>query len=179
MMGGPMMNDENMREYMAESGYGYGYGGMMRGYGGMMGGGYGPMMGGMMGGGFGPMMGGMMGELYGLNLSKEQREKIRSLRHSMRKENFSLMSRMMDSWDKMAELYDTAKPDPDKIGKAFDEISKIRREMLVQHLKMRNRIYDLLTEEQRKELESSSFGFGPMRGFGHMRGYGHMGGMMQ
>ena len=146
-----------------------GYGPMMGGgYGPMMGGGYGPMMGGMMGGGFGPMMGGMMGGFYGLDLSKDQRAKIRSLHHAVRKQNMELMSKLMDSRDKLAELYDTAKPDPDKIGKVYDEIFKIRREMIQQHLKVRNKIYDLLTEDQRKEIDSE-------RPFG----YGHMGGMMQ
>ena len=176
MMGQHMMNNENMRQYMQESGYGYGrgrgyggwMGGMMGGYGPMMGGGYGPMMGDMMGGGFGPMMGGMMGGFYGLDLSKDQRAKIRSLHHAVRKQNMELMSKLMDSRDKLAELYDTAKPDPDKIGKVYDEIFKIRREMIQQHLKVRNKIYDLLTEDQRKEIDSE-------RPFG----YGHMGGMMQ
>ena len=157
---------------MQESGYGYGrgrgyggwMGGMMGGYGPMMGGGYGPMMGDMMGGGFGPMV----GDFYGMDLSKDQRAKIRSLHHAVRKQNMELMTEMMDSRDKLAELYDTAKPDPDKIGKVYDEIFKIRREMIQQHLKVRNKIYDLLTEDQRKEIDSE-------RPFG----YGHMGGMMQ
>lgn len=176
-MGQQMMNQQNMREYMEEYGYGRnrGYPGWMNGRmgggygpmmgGGMMGGGYGPMMGGMMGGGFGPMMGGMMGGFYDLDLSKEQRQKARAILHSMRQKNIALMTKMMDSRDKLADLYDTAKPDPVKIGKVYDEIFKLKREMIQHHLEVHNKIYDLLTKDQRKEMdENRPYGFGHMGG---------------
>lgn len=163
MMGQHMENSGAMRQMMDEGGYGYGYGyGRGYGYPGWMGR-MGPMMGPMgemnpmMMGSMGGMMGGMgpiMGGLWGLDLSKDQREKIRNIQHSMRQENFELMSKMMDSADKLAELYDADKPDPDKIGKAYDEIYKIKREMIQQHIRMRNKIYDLLTEDQRKSFKS-------------------------
>lgn len=148
-----MMDDETREKLMEQRGYGYGYGpgyGYGYGMGNMMGGGYGAMM----GGGFGPMMGGMMGGLYGLDLSKDQREKIRNIQFRMRRDNLKLMASMMDSSDKLAELYDKDKLDAGKIGKVYDEIFKIRREMIQQHIRARNEIYEALNKEQRKQFRS-------------------------
>jgi Spy/CpxP family protein refolding chaperone len=162
MMGQGMMDDESREKLMEQRGYGYGYGPMMGGYGSMMGGGYGSMM----GGGYGPMMGGMMMGLYGLDLSKVQREKIRDIQFRMRKHNLELMAKMMDSSDKLAELYDSDKLDAGKIGKVYDEVFKIKREMIQQYIRARNEIYEELNKEQRKQFRSYG-------------SYGHMGmGMM-
>ena len=154
-MGGSMMDEEDREKMMEERGYPYGpgYGWM----GNMMGGGYGSMM----GGGYGPMM----GAFYGLDLSKEQRDKIRDIQRSMRKKNLGLMEKMMDRTDKLQELYDSEKLDPEKIGKAYDEYFKVKREMILQHVEARNKMYEVLNKEQREKFKSSDI-------------HGHMGGMM-
>ena len=146
-----MMEDESMEQMMNERGYGYGgygYGG--RGYMGHMG----PMMGPM-----GPMMmgpmGHMMGNLSGLDLTDKQRDQIRDIQRSMRKQHWDLMEKMMDTSDKLYKLYDVDKPDPDKIGKVYDEIYKIKRQMIQEHIEIRNKIYDLLTKEQREKFKAT------------------------
>lgn len=181
MMGGPM--DEEMRERMQEQGYGsgpgygggpgYGWGaGYGRGYDYGRGYGYGPM-GPMMGGPMmgGPMMGGhMMGSgpmayLYQLDLSKDQRTKVRALHRDVRKAHLALMEEMMDKSDKLLDLYAEDTPDVEKIGKVYDEIFVIRRKMIQQHIQLRNDTYKLLTKEQREKARE----FEPMRGrFGMM-----------
>lgn len=140
------MDDDAMEHMMEQRGYGrYGYGGG-RGYMGQMG----PMMG-PMGHMMGPM-GHMMGNLAGLDLSDKQRDQIRDIQRSMRKEHFDLMEKMMDTSDKLYSLYDADKPDPEKVGKVYDEIYKIKRQMIQEHIIIRNKIYDLLTKEQREKF---------------------------
>jgi len=155
------MDDETMERMMEQRGYGGGYGGGYgygggRGYMGMMGpmGGMMGPMGGMMGpmGPMGPMM---MGNLAGLDLTDKQREQIWEIQSKMRTQHFDLMEKMMNTSDQLYKLYDTEKPDAVKIGKVYDEIFKIKREMIQEHIEIRNKIYDLLTKEQREKFRSN------------------------
>lgn len=171
-MGGHMMDEETREKMMEETmdidapekmmkqrdyPYGPGYGGHMMGGGpGWMGG----MMN-MMGGGYGPMMGG----LYQLDLSKEQRVKIRDIQRSMRKNNIGLIEKMMDRSARLEDLYDSEKLDTVKIGKAYDEFYKVKREMILRHVEARNKMYEVLNKEQREKFKSYG-------------SFGHMGGMM-
>lgn len=172
-MGGHMMDEEDREKMMEERGYpygsGYGWMGNMRGgYAGYMMGG-GPGMMGMMGGGYGPMMGSgygpMIGAFYQLDLTKEQRQKIRDIQRSMWKKNIGLMEKMMDRSSKLEELYDSEKLDTNKIGKAYDEFFKVKREMILHHVEARNKMYEVLNKEQREKFKSYG-------------SFGHMGGMM-
>lgn len=158
------MDDEDYENMMRDrGGYGggYGYGGY--GYGRHMG----PMMGNMMGGMMGPMMGGLMGNLAGLDLTDQQRDKIRDIFRDMRQQHWDLMENMMKTSDKLYDLYDVDKPDPEKVGKVYDEIYKVKRQMIEQHIKTRNKVYDVLNKEQREKFKDN----GP---FGHGFGMGMM-----
>lgn len=141
------MDDETMEHMMEQRGYGGGYGGY--------GGGHGYM--GPMGGMMGPMgpMGPMMGRLAGLNLTDKQRDQIREIQSNMRKQHFDLMEKMMNSSDKLYKLYDADKPNAEEIGKVYDEIYKVKRQMIQEHIQIRNRIYDLLTKEQREKFKEN------------------------
>lgn len=146
MMRHGMDDEEYMERMMGDRGYmGPGYGGGYRWR----------HMGPMMGGPMGMMMGPMMGQLYGLDLSKEQRDKVRSIHRKVRKQHFALMDKMMDQSDKLYDLYSVDKPDPEQIGKVYDEIYKIKREMIKEHITVRNQIYDLLTKEQREKFKKN------------------------
>ena len=132
---------------MMGGGYGMGCGYGMGGYGMGMGG-YG--MGGMMGG----YTGGLMGNFYGLNLTKDQRKKMRDLRQKMLQTNFPLMTQLMDESDKLDDLFSQATPNPKDVGKVYESIFSIRRKMIENHVQTRNSIYALLTDEQKKELKN-------------------------
>ena len=97
----------------------------------------------------------MMGNLYGLDLDDKQRDKIRSIQREMRKQHWDLMEKMMETSDKLYELYDVDKPDADKIGKVYDEIYKIKRQMIQEHIQIRNKIYDILSKEQREKFKAN------------------------
>lgn len=142
--------------YMMGEGYGPG-GGWGRGYGMGMGCGYGPGGGymgeGYMGEGY---MGGrspMMGYLYGLNLSKDQRQKIRDLRQKRREENLRLMTQLEDESDKLDDLYSQETPNPKDVGKVYESIFSLRRQMIENRVQERNSIYALLTNDQKQQLK--------------------------
>lgn len=151
------MEDDSMERMMDERGYGYGRHGYGRqGYGGYGYGGQGHMgpMGGMMGP-MGGMMGPMMQNLAGLRLSDKQQDQVREIHRNMRKQHWDLMEKMMDTSDKLYKLYGVDKPDPEAIGKVYDDIYKIKRQMIQEHIVIRNKVYDLLSKEQREKFKAN------------------------
>jgi Spy/CpxP family protein refolding chaperone len=101
---------------------------------------------------WGPMMMKTMmtGYLYAsLDLSKEQRDTIQKIQINESRQHLDLMGKMMKQSGELFEIYNVEKPNPETIGKVYDEIYKIKREMIQEHIRVRNQIYDLLTEEQK------------------------------
>jgi Spy/CpxP family protein refolding chaperone len=128
--------------------------GMMGSYGhapGMMGGGYGR-------GGYGPMMGGGGGCGHGmtglnaLNLSDDQWTKIDQLTDELRQKHWPLMKAMMDESAKLRALYRAEKPDSAAIGKIYQKIFDLKRQMIETGIDQKNRIQEVLTPEQRQQL---------------------------
>lgn len=178
-----------------ESGYGPGMGMMGRGWGpgaagdcpgmGMMGGpGMGMMgmmggMGGMMGPGMGMMGGGMMGPGMGmmgagpfamLDLTDDQRAKLSKIQDETRKRQWDLMGKLYDEHARLRDVYATERPDPKQVGQAYGNIAKIQQQMAEIGTDAHNRMFDVLTKEQREQLQQMRRGMGPgsmgMRGGG-------------
>jgi Spy/CpxP family protein refolding chaperone len=120
---------------------------------GMMGGGMGPGSCGMLGGGSG-MMG--YGTFGALDLSKDQQAKINKIQDDMRKQHWALMGKMMDEQSKLRDLYSEDKLDAMKIGAVSDAIYAIRKQMIESRIDATNRMRDVLTKEQRDQLNKSS-----------------------
>lgn len=142
-------------------GWGGGYGrGMMgggwgRGYG-MMGGGYGM---GMMGGGYGMGMMGL-GPIWSLNLSDNQRRAVDNILNEQHKLHWSMMSALFTDYGKLSDLYSAEHWDADAIDKVYADIFKNQRAMIESSVKIRNRIYDQLTKEQKEQLRRYQWGEG-------------------
>jgi len=101
------------------------------------------------------MMGGMMMEDFSdLKLSKEQRDKIRSIMQEQRKTHLEMMNKMFDASDKLSELYDADSPDADKIGKAYDDVFAVQKQMIQENLRARNKIFATLTKEQQEKFRA-------------------------
>ncbi|MEK7816259.1 MAG: periplasmic heavy metal sensor [Pseudomonadota bacterium] len=150
-------SQDEMQRMMPGRGYGAGMdSGMMGGGGGMMGG-MGMMdmmMGGGMGG-MGMMGGGMMGmgPLAMLDLSDEQRAKVRKIEDEQRKKSWDLMGKMMDESAKLRELYDADALDAKKIGVVYDKIFDLKRQAIVAGIESSNRARTVLTKEQQEQLK--------------------------
>jgi Spy/CpxP family protein refolding chaperone len=132
-------------------GFGYGMGGPM------MGGG----MGGMMGPGMGGMMGpGMMGYHYGygalgaLNLSDTQRKEIGKIADEQQKRQYELMGKGMELHAKLRDLYAQDTWDANAISGVYDQMAKLHGQMVRARVDARNRIFNLLTLDQRKQYRS-------------------------
>ena len=132
---------------------GYGMGpGMMGGYGGY---GMGPgMMGGYGGYGMGPgMMYGYGGNFGGgLDLSKDQRERIAKVQESFSAKQWGLMGQMREQQFKFRELLASGKADDAAIGKAYRQIEDLRQQMWTSGAEARKQMEAVLTKAQRDQL---------------------------
>lgn len=162
---GYMMDGDNQQEMMPWAGrYGRHHMPFMDGQGGQ-------------GMGMGNMMGMMPMLMYGLNdlkLNKKQRNEIRSLLHDLRKKNWQMMETNMELSDKLADLYAERPRNASNIAAVYDKIFSQKKQMIIDMVEVRNKIDAILTEEQRKELDSSQpqgmgYGMGYGMGFGIMR----------
>jgi len=155
-----------------------GYGGMGPGYmHGSRGYGYGHGYG-MMGGGMG------YGMMQALNLDKDQRSKIRAMMREQRTANCKLMNEMMDVRDELATEYDKDQPNAKAIGKLYEKMQGMQRQMIESMVETRNKMRGLLNKEQQENFDNMYHGGMGMMGPGMMgpgmMGYGGMGygGMM-
>lgn len=135
--------------------------GMMGGPGmGVMGGGTGGMMGpgmggmGMMGGGMmGPGMGMGMHPLDVLDLTDDQRAKLAKTQDETRKRNWDLMGKLFDEQARLRDIYATERPDPKQVGQVYGNIAKLQQQMAEIAAEAHNRMLDVLTKEQRDQLQ--------------------------
>lgn len=128
-------------------------GGMMGGYGGGMMGGY---SGGMMGGhGSGMMTEPEMHMLGMLSLSKEQQAKINQISDELKHNNWATQGLMNDETAKLRDLYQADKRDPAAIGKEYQKVFDLKRQMIVTYLEAENRIEEVLTPEQLASLKDA------------------------
>ena len=160
---------ENMKMMGGMMGGGMMGPGMMRG-----GDGTGMLGGGLMGGGMGGvgvghgMMGdgGLMGPMAMLDLSDEQRAKIRRIEDEQRKKNRDLYAKIEDESVKLRDLYGADTLDAKKIGAVYDKIFDLKREVIVAGIEAHNKARAVLTKEQQDQLKSFRRGGMGMGGYG-------------
>ncbi len=142
----------------------YGYGTMgpgmhMMGPGTGMAGMMGPGMG-MTGFGMGmagPGMG-MMGFMSLPDLTDQQQGEMLSLQQQARREHMELMLDIMEIRDELLLLMSEERPDPQEVRKLQEAMSQKQADMTESSLEVRNKMYELLTEEQRNQLRMQQYG---------------------
>ena len=119
--------------------------------GGMMGG----KMGGMMGDHGAGMMRGMarMNMVMSLDLNDGQRSKINKISDELKHDNWATKGLIMDESAKLRDLYEADKRDPAAIGKEYQKIFDLQRQMIEATVTAQNRIEELLTPDQRTQLK--------------------------
>jgi Spy/CpxP family protein refolding chaperone len=132
--------------------------------GGMMGGKMCDHQGGMMGGhGSGMMMGrNPMHMIMSLDLNDTQRSKITKISDELNHNNWTTKGLIMDESAKLRDLYAADKRDPSAIGKEYQKIFDLKRQMIEATITAQNRIEELLTPEQRAQLKNMHHSRGPM-----------------
>ena len=152
---------------MNHPGMGPGMGGQGMGPG-MKGGAECPMAQGMMGGrghGHGMMGGrhggpGMQGgpgfkALEALNLSEEQRGKVREIRRDLQRTNHALMGSLREIRWKGQDLAKAGTVDVAAAKKLYDEGAAVRKQMFEARLEARAKAEAVLTKEQREQLRKA------------------------
>lgn len=132
---------------------------MMHGSGGM-----GMGMGGMMGGqsGMTPGQGSMVGMMSLRGFAEKDRPKVRRILTRTRKKHWQLMGQVIEQQTKLAELYDADNVDQKAVKVVYNEIFKIRQQMVEVKL-------DAMQKLQKYQPTQTGMGMGR----------GRMGGMRQ
>lgn len=88
-----------------------------------------------------------------LKLTEDQIDKIKSLYQTERKKNIALHSELELKRIELQELMDTAKPDKAKVEAKMKEIEAVRTKIHSNRLNLRIDVLEILTKEQRDQLE--------------------------
>jgi Spy/CpxP family protein refolding chaperone len=104
--------------------------------------------------------GGMMMEpdmhlLGALALSKEQLSKINKLSDDLKHNNWATEGLINDETAKLRDLYEADKRDPAAIGKEYQKVFDLKRQMIETYLETQNRIEEILTPEQQAKLKDA------------------------
>ena len=109
----------------------------------------------MMGGHGVDMMETGMSMIWALNLSEDQKSKVYKLSDELVHTNWATQGLINDETAKLRDLYEADKRDPTAIGKEYQRIFDLKRQMIEAYLNTQNRISELLTSEQRDEMKRS------------------------
>ncbi|MGV8081555.1 MAG: Spy/CpxP family protein refolding chaperone [Syntrophales bacterium] len=114
-----------------------------------------------------------VGGPVGLNLTADQNEKIRALRVAHQKEVQPLQAAMFAKRGELRTLWLETTPNEEKILKVNRDIDAIRTQLNEKATKHRLQMLNVLTPEQKAQIQSRGPGFG--RGFGPGAGAGYDG----
>ena len=93
--------------------------------------------------------------LGALNLSKEQQAKVNKLSDDLKHNNWATMGLMNDETAKLRDLYEADKRDPAAIGKGYQKVFDLKRQMIEAYLDTQNHIEEILTPEQLAKLKEA------------------------
>jgi Spy/CpxP family protein refolding chaperone len=119
---------------------------------------------GMMGEGADMMMEPDMHLLGALALSKEQQAKINKFSDELKHNNWATLGLINDETAKLRDLYEADKRDPAAIGKEYQKVFDLKRQMIETYLDTQNRIEEILTPEQLAKLKDARHQMHSMHG---------------
>jgi len=94
-----------------------------------------------------------MGDVEGVELTKDQRDKMHQIRSQTKKANISLAADMKIKRIELKELMRTDNPSKDKVAAKVKEIEALRAQIQVNKLHSRIDLRNVLTKEQRDKLD--------------------------
>jgi Spy/CpxP family protein refolding chaperone len=92
-----------------------------------------------------------------LKLTKEQIDQIKTLHQGYVKKNIPLHSDLQLKHVELKELMDTDKPDKGKVEAKIKDIESVRTKIHVNRLNEKIDVQDILTKEQKEQLEKMKF----------------------
>lgn len=93
--------------------------------------------------------------LGALALSKEQQSKINKLADEFKHNNWATQGMFNDETAKLRDLYEADKRDPAAIGKEYQKIFDLKRQMIEAYLDTQNHIEEILTPEQLAKMKEA------------------------
>ena len=90
-----------------------------------------------------------------LALSKEQRSKVNMLSDELKHNNWATLGLINDETAKLRDLYEADKRDPATIGKEYQKVFDLKRQMIETYLDTQNRIEEILTPEQLAKMKDA------------------------
>lgn len=90
------------------------------------------------------------------DMSREQRSKLRSLMREQRKDNINTVTEIMDVRDELADVMNDDPVDADKADKLYAKLFEKQRLMLSNSIKLRNKMYSTLSQEQKEWLQKNA-----------------------
>ncbi len=90
-----------------------------------------------------------------LALGKEQHSKIIKLSDELKHNNWATQGLINDETAKLRDLYEADKRDPAAIGKEYQKVFDLQRQMIEAYLDTQNRIEEILTPEQLAKLKEA------------------------
>ena len=100
--------------------------------------------------------------MHALDLSDQQRKKVRKIYRSSRTQQLTLQDKISDHADKLYSLYKKDKPNAKEISSVYKDIFDLKRKKIELSITIQNEVYDVLTTEQKeqlKKLKSSGKGY--------------------
>lgn len=96
----------------------------------------------------------LMQEMHAMRemLSAEQPDELRELMQEHRPAQFERMGQAKALREELMAELQQERPDPDAVHEIHGRMAEIHGEMMVERVRMRNSMYDLLTDEQREQL---------------------------
>lgn len=113
-----------------------------------------------------------VGGPVGMNLTADQNEKIRALRVAHQKEVQPLQAAMFAKRGELRTLWLETTPNEEKILKVNRDIDAIKAQLNEKATKHRLQMLNVLTPEQKAQVQSRGSGFGRGRGLGPGAGAG-------
>ena len=110
--------------------------------------------------------------IWKLDLTAEQKVKIRAIQKDLRAKHWELEDKIDEASDELMGMYKFPKRDPQAIGKVYGKIFDYRRQMIELAVDAGNKAGDVLTTEQWKEWQKKmphAGGWGKAGGEGHMK----------
>jgi len=109
----------------------------------------------MEGAGYEMMMEPDMHLIGALALSKDQQSKIQKLSDELKHNNWATQGLINDETANLRDLYEADKRDPAAIGKEYQKVFDLKRQMIETYLNTQNRIEEILTPEQLAKMKDA------------------------
>lgn len=97
----------------------------------------------------------MMQRMGVTDFTDDQQKSINGIHDAMRKSHWELMGSAMDEQANLRDAMAVERPDPKIVGEIYGRLFDLKRRMIESRLETHNAVLDILSEEQREQMQSN------------------------